>query len=85
MKFIKNEEEFLKFFSSSLYDKIVKESTIKINRNVDKKEYKEIILRLYDELNNYEYRTDVIDEKLFTYKTNNVARIIPILSIKDEL
>lgn len=24
MKFIKNEEEFLNFFSSSLYDKIVK-------------------------------------------------------------
>ena len=85
MKFIKNEEEFLNFFSSSLYDKIVKESTIKINRNIDKEEYKEIILRLYDELNNYEYRTDIIDEKLFTYKTNNVARIIPILSIKDEL
>lgn len=85
MKFIKNEEEFLKFFSSSLYDKIVKESTIKINRKVNKKEYKEIILKLYNELNNYEYRTDIIDEKLFTYKTNNVARIIPILSIKDEL
>lgn len=85
MKFIKNEEEFLNFFSSSLYDKIVKESTIKINRKVNKKEYKEIILKLYNELNNYEYRTDIIDEKLFTYKTNNVARIIPILSIKDEL
>ena len=85
MKFIKNEEEFLNFFSSSLYDKIVKESTIKINRKVNKKEYKEIILKLYNELNNYEYRTDIIDEKLFTYKTNNVARIIPILSIKDQL
>ena len=53
MKFIKNEEEFLNFFSSSLYDKIVKESTIKINRKVNKKEYKEIILKLYNELNNY--------------------------------
>ena len=42
MKFIKNEEEFLNFFSSSLYDKIVKESTIKINRKVNKKEYKEL-------------------------------------------
>ena len=85
MKFIKSEEEFLNFFSNSLYDKIVKESTIKINRKVNKKEYKNIILELYNELNNYEYRTDKIDEKLFTYKTNNVARIIPILSIKDEL
>lgn len=85
MKFIKSEEEFLNFFSNSLYDKIVKESTIKINRKVNKKEYKNIILELYNELNNYEYITDKIDEKLFTYKTNNVARIIPILSIKDEL
>lgn len=85
MKFIKNEEEFLNFFSSSLYNKIIKESTIKINRKLNKKEYKNIILNLYKELKNYEYRTDVIDEKLFTYKTNNVARIIPILSVKDEL
>lgn len=85
MKFIKNEEDFLNFFSSSLYNKIVKESTIKMNRKLSKKEYKNIILNLYKELKNYEYKTDIIDEKLFTYKTNNVARIIPILSVKDEL
>lgn len=85
MKFIKNEEEFLNFFSSSLYNKIVKESTIKINRKLDKKQYKNIIINLYKELKNYEYKTDIIDEKLFAYKTNNVARIIPILSVKDEL
>lgn len=85
MKFIKNEEEFLNFFSSSLYNKIVKESTIKINRKLNKIEYKNIILNLYKELKNYEYKIDIIDEKLFTYKTNNVARIIPILSVKDEL
>ncbi len=85
MKFVKSEEEFLNFFSSSLYNKIVKESTIKINRKLTKKEYKNIILNLYKELKNYEYKTDIIDEKLFTYKTNNVARIIPILSVKDEL
>lgn len=85
MKFIKSEEEFLIFFSSSLYNKIVKESTIKIDRKLSKKEYKNIIRNLYKELKNYEYKTDIIDEKLFTYKTNNVARIIPILSVKDEL
>ena len=50
MKFIKNEEEFLNFFSSSLYNKIVKESTIKINRKLDKKQYKKIIINLYKEL-----------------------------------
>lgn len=50
MKFIKNEEEFLNFFSSSLYNKIVKESTIKINRKLDKKQYKNIIINLYKEL-----------------------------------
>lgn len=85
MKYIKTEEDFCKCFSKSLYDKIVKESTIKINRKISKNGYKKIIKDLFYEINNYEYKVDGIDEKLFTYKTNNVARIIPILSIKDEL
>ena len=85
MKYIKNKEEFRNCFSSSLYDKVVKESTIRLKRNITKKDYEEIIYNLYDELSNYEYNVDTIEEKLFTYKTNNVARIIPVLSVKDEL
>ena len=85
MKYIKSEEEFLKCFSDKLYQKIVKETTIRINRKITKSEYKQIIKKLYYELSNYEYNVGKIEEKLFLYKSNNVARIIPVLSIKDEL
>ena len=85
MKYIKSEEEFLNCFSNRLYEKIVKETTIRMNRKITKKEYKQIIRDLYYELNNYEYNVDNIEEKLFVYKSNNVARIIPVLTVKDEL
>lgn len=85
MKYINNEEEFINCFSNRLYEKIVKETTIRINRRITKKEYKKIIQDLYYELNNYEYSVDNIEEKLFVYKSNNVARIIPVLKVKDEL
>lgn len=85
MKYIKSEEEFLNCFSNRLYEKIVKETTIRMNRKITKKEYKQIIKDLYYELNNYEYSVDNIEEKLFVYKSNNVARIIPVLTVKDEL
>ena len=85
MKYIKSEEEFLNCFSNRLYEKIVKETTIRMNRKITKKEYKQIIRDLYYELNNYEYSVDNIEEKLFVYKSNNVARIIPVLAVKDEL
>lgn len=85
MKYINSEEEFLKCFSNSLYEKIVKESTIRLNRKITKQEYKQIIIDLYNQLSNYEYSVDNIEEKIFLYKTNNVARIIPILTVKDEL
>lgn len=84
MKYIKTEEDFCKCFSKSLYDKIVKESTIKINRKISKNDYKKIIKDLFYEINNSEYKVDGIEEKLYMYKTNNVARIIPILTVKDE-
>lgn len=39
---------------------------------------------MFYEINNYEYKVNGIEEKLYMYKTNNVARIIPILTVKDE-
>ena len=56
-----------------------------MKRKITKKEFKKIIANLYKELKNYEYRADIIEEKIYNYKTNNVARIIPILSVRDEL
>ena len=84
MKYIKTEEDFLNCFSKSLYEKIIKESTIRSKRMINKNEYKQIIKDLFYELNNYEYIVGKLEEKLYMYKTNNVARIIPVLSIKDE-
>lgn len=85
MKYINSEEDFLNCFSNSLYKKIVKESSIRLCRSMSKKEYEEILKNLYKQLNNYEYRVDSVEEKLFVYKTNNVARIVPVLTVKDEL
>jgi hypothetical protein len=84
MRYIKTEDDFYKCFSKSLYDKVVKESTIRINRKITKKEFKAILEKLYLELENYEYCVDSIEEKIFLYKTNNVARIIPTFTVKDE-
>lgn len=85
MKYINCEEDFLNCFSNSLYKKIVKESSIRLCRSMSKKEYEEILKKLYKQLNNYEYRVDSVEEKLFVYKSNNVARIVPVLTVKDEL
>lgn len=85
MKYINCEEDFLNCFSNSLYKKIVKESSIRLCRSMSRKEYEEILKKLYKQLNNYEYRVDSVEEKLFVYKSNNVARIVPVLTVKDEL
>ena len=71
MKYINCEEDFLNCFSNSLYKKIVKESSIRLCRSMSKKEYEEILKKLYKQLNNYEYKVDSVEEKLFVYKTNN--------------
>ena len=85
MKYINSEQDFSNCFSNRLYEKIVKESTTRLNRKINKQEYKQIIKELYYELSNYEYSVGNIEEKLFVYKSNNVARIIPVLTVKDEL
>ena len=85
MKYINSEQDFSNYFSNRLYEKIVKESTTRLNRKINKQEYKQIIKELYYELSNYEYSVGNIEEKLFVYKSNNVARIIPVLTVKDEL
>lgn len=47
MKYIKTEEEFLNCFSKSLYGKIVKRSTIRSKRLINKNKYKQIIKDLF--------------------------------------
>lgn len=85
MKYIKNQQEFLKLFSSSLYDKVVKENVCRSKIHITKREYKEILKELYKELISYEYIPSPIEEKVFIYKSDKVARILPVMNIKDEL
>lgn len=85
MKYIRNKKEFLNMFSSNLYNKIVKESTCKSIFYITKTEYKTILDNLYKELVSYEYIPDVVKERIFTYKSSYVTRILPVMSIKDEL
>ena len=85
MKYISSINDFRAIFSKRLYEKIIKESSISCIRDISKKEFNNIIDKTYNELENYEYKVGNVDEKVFVYKNNNVARIIPVLSIKDEL
>lgn len=86
MNYIDSVSEFKKIFSKRLYDKIIKETSISIHRkNVSKSNYNEIIEELYSELIENRYKPTCVEERLYCYKTNNVARIIPVFSIKDEL
>lgn len=83
MKYINSKEEFKKIFSKRLYEKIVKENFIEMN--ISKSDYNKVLNNLFYKLDNYEYKPSPIMNKIFTYKTNNVARILPVLNIEDEL
>lgn len=83
MKYIKSEVDFKNVFSKRLYEKVVKENTIQID--ISKEEFEHLISNLYYKLLNYEYKPSPILTKIFTYKTNNVARILPVFNVEDEL
>ena len=86
MKYIGSIDDFKKIFSKNLYNKIMKETSIAIFRkDITKEVYNEILEELYYELINNTYKPSCIDETIYSYKTNNVARIIPVFAIKDEL
>lgn len=74
MKYIKNQQEFLKLFSSSLYDKVVRENVCRGKIHITKSKYKEILKKVYDELVSYEYIPSPIEEKVFIYKSDKIAR-----------
>ena len=83
VKYIDSEKEINTIFSKRLYEKIVKENSISLD--ISKSEYKQILDNLFYKLVNYEYKPSPIVTKIFTYKTNNVARILPVLNVEDEL
>lgn len=73
---------FKKVFSASFYNKVVHETLIPIN--ISKSEFNNLLRQLYDDVVNGNYSTSLLRGKLFFYKTNGVARVVPCLNIKDE-
>ncbi len=81
-KMINDFESFENVFSNSFYKKVVKETLIPIKMN--KQEFQNTLIDLYNDLVTGNYSPSILRGRLFAYKNNNVARIIPCLTVKDE-
>lgn len=75
-------ESFENVFSNSFYKKVVKETLIPIK--MSKQEFQNTLIDLYNDIINGNYSPSILRGRIFTYKNNNVARIIPCLTIRDE-
>ncbi|CCY46727.1 putative retron type reverse transcriptase [Firmicutes bacterium CAG:822] len=75
-------ESFENVFSNSFYKKVVKETLIPIK--MSKQEFQNTLIDLYKDIINGNYSPSILRGRIFTYKNNNVARIIPCLTIRDE-
>lgn len=81
-KMIKDFESFENVFSKSFYKKVAKETLIPLK--MSKKEFQNILIELYKDIICGNYSPSILRGRIFTYKSNNVARIVPCLSVKDE-
>ena len=79
-----DKEDFLKCFSKSFYDKILKESLLSFKKNVTKTEAKDRIYKAYLKLINFDYSVGTPTEYIYLLKNEYVARIIPDFQIEDE-
>lgn len=79
-----SKEEFLKVFSSSFYDKVLKESLVSFKRKITKSDAKDLMYNAYKKLLNFGYYISNPVEYIFLLKNEFVARIIPVFSIEDE-
>ena len=77
-------EEFLKVFSSSFYDKVLKDSLVSFKRKITKPNAKDLMYNAYIKLINFDYFVSNPVEYIFLLKNEFVARIIPVFSIEDE-
>ena len=83
MEFL-SKEEFLKVFSSSFYNKVLKESLVSFKRKITKSDAKDLMYNAYKKLLNFDYYISNPVEYIFLLKNEFVARIIPVFSIEDE-
>jgi len=81
-KVVNDFESFENVFSNSFYKKVVKETLIPVK--MTKQEFQNTLIDLYNDLTTGNYSPSILRGRLFTYKNNNVARIIPCLNVKDE-
>lgn len=81
-KIVKDFESFENVFSKSFYKKVVKETLIPIN--MTKQEFQNLLTELYNDIISGNYSPSILRGRIFAYKSNNVARIIPCLTVKDE-
>ena len=51
---------------------------------MSKQEFQNTLIDLYNDIINGNYSPSILRGRIFTYKNNNVARIIPCLTIRDE-
>lgn len=79
---VKDFESFENVFSKSFYKKVVKETLIPIK--MTKQEFQNLLTELYNDIISGNYSPSILRGRIFAYKSNNVARIIPCLTIKDE-
>lgn len=79
-----SKEEFLNVFSSSFYDKVLKESLVSFKRKITKSDAKDLMYNAYKKLLNFDYYISNPVEYIFLLKNEFVARIIPVFSIEDE-
>lgn len=79
---VKDFDSFKNVFSNSFYKKVVKETLIP--NDMKKIEFKELLKELYNDIICGNYSPSILRGRLFTYKSNNVARIIPCLKVRDE-
>lgn len=81
-KIVKDFESFENVFSKSFYKKVVKETLIPIK--MTKQEFQNLLTELYNDIISGNYSPSILRGRIFAYKSNNVARIIPCLTVKDE-
>lgn len=81
-KVVKDFESFENVFSKSFYRKVVKETLIPIK--MTKQEFQNLLIELYKDVISGNYSPSILRGRIFAYKSNNVARIIPCLNVKDE-
>lgn len=84
MRFPISKTSFLNVFTTSVYKKIVNDSAIEYAEKITLQDFTIMLNELYDEIVANNYAPQSPENYLYLHKSLYVARIIPILKVKDE-